>query len=120
MKNKAPTIQGLRKQLGPEYRIRTIDFERCLYRDYGNGFNVEISGVNTRRAGKKATLYLWYGTEAGSCLIVKTVHDIERTAEAIAGAANELKDYSEALIRHGYDNRDALFFKLHPEFKKED
>ena len=117
VKNTAPTIQGLRKQLGPEYRICTIDFERCLYRDFGNGFNVEISGANSRRAGKKVNLYLWYGTETGSCLIVKKVYDVERTAEAIGSAVDNLKDYSDALIRHGYDNRDAIFLMLNPEFK---
>ena len=76
MDNKAPTINQLKKQLGPEYRIRTIDFERCLYRDFGNGFNVEISGVNSRRKGQNATLYLWYGESAPDCLIVKTVRDV--------------------------------------------
>lgn len=30
MDDKAPTIHQLKKQLGPEYQIRTIDFERCL------------------------------------------------------------------------------------------
>jgi hypothetical protein len=58
MDNKAPTINQLKKQLGPEYRIRTIDFERCLYRDFGNGFNVEISGVNSRRKGQSYALPL--------------------------------------------------------------
>lgn len=62
MENKPLTIRQLKKQLGDDYRIFTIDFERCLYRDFGNGLNVEISGVNTRRLGKKATLYLWYCT----------------------------------------------------------
>lgn len=121
MKNKAPTIHQLRKQLGPEYRICSIDFERCLYRDFGNGFNVEISGANPRRKSQKVSLYLWYGEKAPNCLIVKRVHDVERTAEAIANEVDCLKDYSNGLILHGYNNWDAIFYMLHPELKtKED
>ena len=119
MENKAPTIHQLQKQLGAEYRIYTIDLERCLYRDFGNGFNVEISGANSRRKGQKLTLYLWYGDKAPSCIIVKTVRDVERTAEAIVGEVDSLKDYSDSLILHGYNNRDAIFKMLHPE-KNED
>lgn len=118
MDNKAPTINQLKKQLGPEYRIRTIDFERCLYRDFGNGFNVEISGVNSRRKDQKATLYLWYGESAPDCLIVKTVRDVERTVRAIGSEADCLKDYSSGLVLHGYNNRDAIFYMLHPELTR--
>jgi hypothetical protein len=121
MKSKAPTIHQLRKQLGPKYRICPFDLERCLYRDFGNGFNVEISGANSRRKGKKVSLYLWYGEHLPDCLIVKRVHDVERTAEAIASEVECLKDYSNGLILHGYNNRDAIFYMLYPELKtKED
>ena len=109
METKAPTIHQLKKQLGPEYRICTIDLERCLYRDFGNGFNVEISGVSSRKKRRKATLYLWYGDKAPDCLIVKTVHNIDRSASAIGSEADCLMDYSNGLIQHGYNNRDALF-----------
>jgi hypothetical protein len=118
MKSKAPTIHQLKKQLGPEYRICPIDLERCLYRDFGNGFNVEISGANSRRKGQKVSLYLWYGEKAPDCLIVKRVHDVERTAEAIASEVDCLKDYSNGLILHGYNNRDAIFYMLHPELTR--
>jgi len=118
MDEKIPSIRELKKQLGDKYRICTIDFERCLYRDFGNGFNVEISGVNTRKRSTKATMYLWYGTECGSCIIVKTVHEVERTAQAIGDTADNLKDYSDGLIAHGYNNRDAIFTMLHPELER--
>lgn len=118
MDDKIPSIRELKRALGDDYRICTIDFERCLYRDFGNGFNVEISGVNTRRRKSKATLYLWYGTNPCDCIIVKTVYDVERSAKAIDAEVGCLKDYSNGLILHGYNNRDAIFRMLHPELER--
>ena len=118
MENKVPTIGQLKNQLGTEYRICTIDCERCLYRDFGNGFNVEISGVNSRRKGHKVTLYLWYGEKSPGCIIVKTVRDIERSAKAISIEIENLKNYSNSLIENGCNNRDAIINMLHPEFQR--
>lgn len=59
------------RKLGSEYQIIRIDLEKVIYRDFGNGFNVEISGTHTARKDKLATIYLWYGDRIGSCLIVK-------------------------------------------------
>lgn len=52
-------MKKLCKELGPEYRIVNIDLERVIYRDFGNGYDVEISGVNTSSQCKKARIYLW-------------------------------------------------------------
>ena len=78
MASKDTAIRALCKSLGKEYRVCTIDFEPVIYRDFGNGFNVEISGVYTTSKTRKATLYLWYGEEQPECLIVKTVRDVQR------------------------------------------
>ena len=104
-----PSLRELKKSLGADYRIRTIDWEKCLYRDFGNDFNVEVSGVS--RANRKgcATLYLWFGDHAYDCLIVKTVRDVGRSAEAIGEIVDDLCEYSNSLIAHGYDSRDKLF-----------
>lgn len=118
MANKIPTIKQLKNQLGSEYRICNIDLERCLYRDFGNGFNVEISGANSRRKNQKVNLYLWYGDRSPDCIVVKTVQDIERTATAIAHEVNCLKDYSNSLIEKGYNNRDSIFYLLNPELQR--
>ena len=56
-------IRALCKSLGVDYRVTTIDLERVIYRDFGNGFNVEISGMHTSSMKKKATIYLWYGDQ---------------------------------------------------------
>ena len=53
-------MKSLCKELGPEYRITVIDLSQVIYRDFGNGFDLEISGVNTSSLRKRATLYLWH------------------------------------------------------------
>ena len=71
MSKRDTMIRALCKSLGVDYRVTTIDLERVIYRDFGNGFNVEISGMHTSSMKKKATLYLWYGDTMCECIIVK-------------------------------------------------
>ena len=104
-----PSLKELKLALGDRYRILSIDWEKCLYRDFGNGFNVEISGCSRANRKGPATLYLWFGEHAYNWLIVKTVHDVGRSAEAISEAVEELYDYSQSLIAQGYTDRDKLF-----------
>ena len=59
MASRDTAIRALANSLGDEYSVCTIDLERVVYRDFGNGFNVEISGVHTASTKKKATIYLW-------------------------------------------------------------
>lgn len=106
-------LKDLCKSLGKDYTITTIDLERVIYRDFGNGFNVEVSGVHTSKADKLAMLYLWHGNSAPDCLIVRTVHDVPRGK--IGDVVEELRAYSEKLIREGMADRNALFRMLHPE-----
>lgn len=106
MASKDTAIRALCKSLGKEYRICTIDFEPVIYRDFGNGFNVEISGVYTTSKMKKATLYLWYGEEQPECLIVKTVRDVQR--DEIVDVVEGLLHYSCALLSDGFDAGDRL------------
>ena len=89
-----PSLPELKKALGKNYSIRTIDLEKCLYRDFGNGFNVEISGCSRANRKCPATLYLWFGDRAPDCIIVKTVRDVGRSAEAIGEAVEKLYAYS--------------------------
>lgn len=107
MASKDAAIKALCKSLGKEYRVCTIDFEPVIYRDFGNGFNVEISGVYTTSKTRKATLYLWYGETQPECMIVKTVREVAR--EEIAEAVERLLHYSYTLIADGFDTRDKLY-----------
>lgn len=107
MSKRDTMIRALCKSLGVDYRVTTIDLERVIYRDFGNGFNVEISGMHTSSMKKKATIYLWYGDTMTECIIVKTVRDIPR--ELIGESVEELMKYSNLLIAQGYDSYDKLF-----------
>ena len=103
------SLPELKKALGENYSIRTIDLEKCLYRDFGNGFNVEISGCSRANRKCPATLYLWFGDRAPDCIIVKTVRDVGRSAEAIGEAVEKLYACSEQLLANGYADRNRLF-----------
>lgn len=105
-------LNALKKELGADYRICTIDLERCLYRDFGNGFNVEISGVYTAYTNKLATLYLWFG-EGYSAIIVRIAHDVRR--DEIGLVCDGLFEYSKQLIADGYNDRTSLFHMKYPE-----
>lgn len=109
---KRDVIQNaLCKHLGKEYRICIIDCERVIYRDFGNCFNVEISGMHTCNENKMANIYLWF--EDG--LIVQTVQNVER--DAIGMVVDELFILSQSLIKKGYITRNALFEMLHSQCK---
>lgn len=32
--------------LGEPYRLKRIDLENCIYRDLGNGYDIEVSGLS--------------------------------------------------------------------------
>ena len=92
------------KKLGPEYRILYIDLERCIYRDFGNGFDVEISGTHTTSERKTATIYLWYVPEK---MTVKRVSDVKQSE--IGKVVDELYQFSQELLRKGITDRDTLW-----------
>lgn len=52
-------LRELRRQLGDKYEITIIDLEHVIRRDFGNGYDIEISGVNTSSHKRKANLYVW-------------------------------------------------------------
>ena len=107
MSTRDSSIRALAKRLGKDYRVTVIDLEPVVYRDFGNGFNVEISGMYTTSKLRKATIYLWHGDRQPNCIIVKTVKGVCR--DDISSVVEELYGYSDELIRAGQDNRDSIF-----------
>lgn len=49
--------QELLKFLGPEYSIKTIDGESCLYRKINSSYDIEISG--TTRKNRPISVFVW-------------------------------------------------------------
>lgn len=82
--------------LGAEYCIRYIDLERVIYRDFGNGFNAEISGMPTENKNKLATIYLWYRSE----YIIKSICKVARSD--IADVVDKLYVLSCDILRNNH------------------
>ena len=95
---------ALCKSLGPEYKIMYIDGERCIYRDFHNGFDVEISGTHTTSDSKTANIYLWYMPEK---MTVKRVGDVKQSD--ISKVVDELYKFSQELLHKGITDRKALW-----------
>ena len=102
MTKKDKAIQELCDSLGGDYKVQDIDLETCIYRDFGNGFDVEISGVYTTSQKKKATIYLWCVGEGHYFQIVRIANGVAR--DEIGKVVEELFAYSEELIAQGYDS----------------
>lgn len=95
---------ALCKSLGSDYRILYIDLERCIYRDFGNGFDIEISGMHTTSERKNATIYLWYTPEM---MTVRRVTNVKRSD--IGKVVDELYEFSQELLCKGITSRDELW-----------
>lgn len=47
----SPKMKAALRFLGEPYRAVPIDLEMCIYRNLGNGFDIEVSGVNHPKRG---------------------------------------------------------------------
>lgn len=76
------------RELGSEYSVRVIDTERVVYRDFGV-YDVEISGLDTRRAG--CTVYVW---EKSPTLHIAEIHDADslKTLKAVLAKIEKFRD----------------------------
>ena len=83
------------KSLGKEYRIQYIDMERCIYRDFGNNFDVEISGTHTTSKRRTADIYLWYDKR----IVIKYVRNV--SFSDIGKEVDKLYEYTCELYRTG-------------------
>ena len=76
MEIKQPTrhLLELCKELGSAYSIRLFDLEHVIYRDFKNGFDVEISGINASSPNKRANIFLWDNRQGHK--IVEQIPDV--------------------------------------------
>lgn len=73
--------------LGEEYSIKTIDMAECVYRDLRNGFDIEVSGIGSRRKNS-IFVYVWNMGRGG----IRIVDQVEKISNLI-----ELKTILDAL-----------------------
>ena len=118
MKEKDKVLQALCDGLGENYKLMEIDLELCIYRNFGNRFEVEVSGVHTAKQNKKATIYLWCMDATGAHgYVIKKVGEVPRNK--IGKTVEELYEYSENLISKGYDCYEKVQAYLKELVKKE-
>ena len=98
---KKTRLQLICEELGKPYRIKLIDWEKCIYRDLENGFDVEISGVYRSRPTSTVHAYLW---KSEGAYIQITSLPCKATAESIRDVVQSLHELSEKLIKAGADD----------------
>lgn len=88
---------GKRKQtvldyLGKPYTIKTIDREDCVYRSLGNGYDIEISGIDRPEKRKNICDFIavWEGLHT-----VKYVRDIESLEQLKAELDKIVEEYGK-------------------------
>lgn len=91
-------MRKLCKSLGAKYSLRVIDFERVIYRDLGNGYDIEVSGMNTSSLKRKATIYLWKDKK----VIVRGLKGVPQ--DSIDKYVEELKTFAESLTEDDFDS----------------
>lgn len=95
---KKTRIHLICEELGKPYRIKLIDWEDCIYRDFENGFDVEISGIYRSQPTHTIHAYLW---KSEGAYIQITSLPCKATAQSIREAVQSLYELSEKLIKAG-------------------
>ena len=67
-------MSELCEKCGKGYTLKTIDLELCIYKNLGNGYDMEISLVGDRH--KSASIYVWWKNKLGDYEMVESQHDI--------------------------------------------
>ena len=57
--SKLDYIHRLCSCMGDAYQVVWFDFENVIYRDFKNGYEIEISGLANKKRNKIAHLYRW-------------------------------------------------------------
>ena len=96
-------LRAICDSLGNQYSALNIDCESCIFRDFGNGFNVEISLSAALNDTNPTAVYLWLGEE----YMVKSVK--LRSNSDIKDAVDELYKYSQELVCNGFTTRDKIY-----------
>lgn len=97
VKKPTPHMVELCESLGDKYSIGVIDLKRIIYRDLGNGYDIEISEVNTSSHRRKATIYLWRNKN----VIVRALKGVPQ--DSIGKYVEELKSFAEGLTEDDFD-----------------
>ena len=95
-------IKKVADALGKHYTLMRIDEDWCLYRDLGNGYDIEVNLRGTRKISIQATIYVWQVRDQLKVIeIVQGIKDIEDLKDILMGVVNKTNRLSE--------NRDKVY-----------
>lgn len=93
IRNPTNGIKSLCEELGDKYSVRVFDLENVIYRDLGNGYDFELSGVDNNKKHLCATLYIWNNIQN---VIVEKVERIS-SVEDLKSILNNMVDKYETM-----------------------
>lgn len=87
--------QELLKFLGPEYSMKEIDLELCIYRKINSHYDIEISG--THRKNHPISVYVWdiSNGEGNTAIIAEKHFDISNWTALKTLLDNLTKKYQD-------------------------
>ena len=65
--------------LGEQYTLMCIDEDWCLYRDLGNGYDIEVNLSGTKKLTLNATVYVWQVRD--QLMVIETIEGISNIEE---------------------------------------
>lgn len=90
MKKVTEQMRQLEAALGYKYTLMFIDEDWCLYRDLGNGYDIEINLKGTRRASLNATVYVWQVRDQLKVIrSVEGISDVETLRRVLRCVVNQ-------------------------------
>ena len=88
-------IQEVAEILGKQYTLLFIDDSWCLYRDLGNGYDVEINMSKTRKYALNVTVYVWQVRDELKIIEkIQGINGIEDLKGILAGVVNKTNKLS--------------------------
>ena len=90
MKKVTDQMRQLEAALGYKYTLMLIDEDWCLYRDLGNGYDIEINLKGTRRAALNATVHVWQVRDQLKVIrSVEGINDVETLRRILGCVINQ-------------------------------
>jgi len=87
-------IEEVAQLLGNQYTLLLIDDSWCLYRDLGNGYDVEINMSKTRKYALNVTVYVWRVRDKLNVIEkidgIKEIEDLKDVLAGIVTKTNKL------------------------------
>lgn len=77
-------------ELGPDYEIKEIDGENCIYRKVNSNYEIEIIGLNNSKTSFNCHVYLRDLRLSNTGLIVERLQ---------AGSIGQVKRFLEQILR---------------------